>query len=68
MVNPTGGAAVGIAASAQVVINASDNAYGVYQFNDTAFSILAKETGDVGYSSVFLKVRTFHWLLDKPHL
>ena len=56
LVNPTGGAAVGVAGTVVVSINASDNAYGVYQFADDALQVMAQETGDVGYKSVFLRV------------
>lgn len=56
LINPTGGAALGMAASVLVTINASDNAFGVYQFADDSLTISAQETGDVGYSSAFLKV------------
>ena len=56
LVNPTGGAAVGVAGTIIVSINASDNAYGVYQFADDALQVMAQETGDVGYKSVFLRV------------
>ncbi|XP_076465116.1 adhesion G-protein coupled receptor V1-like isoform X2 [Babylonia areolata] len=56
LANPTGGAAVGEAGSVMVVINASDNAYGVYQFADNSLQVLGQETGDRSYKSVFLKV------------
>lgn len=64
LVNPTGGAALGVANSIMVTINASDNAFGVYQFADDSLVVMAQETGDLGYKSVFLKVRGCCCLAD----
>ena len=63
--NPTGGAAVGVASSVMVTINASDNAFGVYQFADSSLTVMAQETGDVGYKSVFLKVKACYCVVHE---
>lgn len=56
LINPTGGAALGVAKSVMVTINASDNAFGTYQFADESLVTMAQEAGDVGYTLAVLRV------------
>ncbi|KAL8615958.1 hypothetical protein ACOMHN_034634 [Nucella lapillus] len=56
LVNPTGGAALGKAGSVMVIVNASDRAYGVYQFADSSLQVPVEEKGDISYQPVLLKV------------
>ncbi|KAJ8304144.1 hypothetical protein KUTeg_017727 [Tegillarca granosa] len=56
LLNPTGGATTGIGSKIDVVIDSSDGAYGVFQFEDSSLNVVAQELGDSGYNSVFLNV------------
>lgn len=59
LMNPTGGAAVGVGARVTVVIDYSDGAYGLFQFADESRNVSTPEVGDVGFSTVTLQVRVF---------
>ena len=56
LANPRAGAAVGPGSRAVVTIDASDGAYGIYQFADSALNTSAKETGDAGFNTVMIEV------------
>ena len=56
LLNPTAGAEVGVGATISVVINPSDNAFGVFQFADSSLAVQSNETGDTGYNNVSLQV------------
>ncbi|XP_060082724.1 adhesion G-protein coupled receptor V1-like [Ylistrum balloti] len=56
LLNPTGGAAVGIASSITVTINHSDGAFGVFEFGPTSLNVETDEIGDSGFSTVILQV------------
>ena len=57
LVNPTGGAALGVGSVITVTIDYSDGAFGIYQFGEMTLNVQAQEMGDVGYSTVILQVR-----------
>ncbi|KAL3865784.1 hypothetical protein ACJMK2_043139 [Sinanodonta woodiana] len=56
LVNPGGGATLGVGSVVTVVINSSDGAYGIFQFADSSLGVQAEETGDSGYNLVNLQV------------
>ncbi|XP_041376199.1 adhesion G-protein coupled receptor V1-like [Gigantopelta aegis] len=56
LANPRFGAAVGLGSRATITIDASDGAYGIYQFAESALNTSAQETGDVGYNPAKIEV------------
>ncbi|XP_055956200.1 adhesion G-protein coupled receptor V1 [Patella vulgata] len=56
LVNPQGGAAVGLGAMLTVVIDSSDGAFGIYRFADNSLVKKVQEEGDLGFNSVYLEV------------
>ncbi|ESP05659.1 hypothetical protein LOTGIDRAFT_102713, partial [Lottia gigantea] len=56
LVNPQGGAAIGVGGRLKVTIKPSDGAFGIYRFSDSALQIIADEEGDLGFNSVFFEV------------
>ena len=55
LVNPTGGAALGLGSTVKVTISASDDAYGVIQFDRVSLTTLAVED-DNDAGSIVLSV------------
>ncbi|XP_048257204.1 adhesion G-protein coupled receptor V1-like isoform X2 [Haliotis rufescens] len=56
LVNPGGGASVGPGSTVNVIIGASDGAFGIYQFANDSLAVQAQETGDIGFNSISLNV------------
>lgn len=56
LLNPSGGAALGIGSAVTVVINHSDGAFGIFQFSASSLGVQATETGNSGYNTVPLQV------------
>ncbi|XP_069137444.1 adhesion G-protein coupled receptor V1-like isoform X2 [Argopecten irradians] len=56
LLNPTGGAAVGVASSITVIIDHSDGAFGVFEFGPSSLNVETDEIGDSGYSTVILQI------------
>lgn len=56
LLNPSGGAALGVGSEVNVVIEHSDGAFGIFQFKETARQVEAVEMGDSGYNIVLLQV------------
>ena len=60
LLNPSGGAALGLGSNVTVIINHSDGAFGVFQFAEASLGVQAVESGEaeqsVGYSTTRLKV------------
>lgn len=64
LINPSGGAALGPASKVNVTIQASDGAFGIFQFDDTSLSVRGTEDGDEGFNIVSLQVdetNTYPW-------
>lgn len=58
LMNPSGGAVLGVASVVTVMIEHSDGAFGIFQIADLYRGLQADETGDSDYNIVTLKVRT----------
>lgn len=56
LLNPTGGAAIGVASSIAVTIDHSDGAFGVFEFGTTSLNMETDEIGDSGFSTVIFQV------------
>ncbi|KAL4228132.1 hypothetical protein ACF0H5_013567 [Mactra antiquata] len=56
LMNPSGGAALGVASAVTVMIEHSDGAFGIFQFQDMYRGLQADETGDSSYNIVPLKI------------
>ena len=56
LVNPTGGAELGAGAQAIVTIEASDGAFGVFQFAESSLNVAGNEGGDDGFNVIPLQV------------
>ncbi|CAH1797156.1 unnamed protein product [Owenia fusiformis] len=56
LVNPTGGADIGLGSTITVTISHSDNAYGVFMFTGDSLNVMASEVGDMDYSLVNLTI------------
>ena len=60
LLNPSGGAALGIGSAVTVVIDHSDGAFGVFQFDPLYRGLQVEELGDSGYNTILIKVKTYH--------
>ena len=60
LMNPGGGAAIGKASIINVIIQHSDQAYGMFQFDDQSLTVNVKEMGNAGYTPMNLRVREMH--------
>ena len=61
LLNPSGGAEVGIGSTIEISIQHSDQAYGVFQFESQSLEVTAMENSDSGFDIADLKViRVFH--------
>lgn len=56
LVNPMGGAVLGLGSSVAVTIQASDGAFGVFQFANSSVNIRGSEDGDGGFNIIVLQV------------
>jgi hypothetical protein len=56
LLNPSGGAQLGIGSEIVVVIEHSDGAFGVFQFKENSRQIRAQEMGDSSSNIVVLQV------------
>ena len=56
LINPSNGAALGPGAVAEVTIQPSDGAFGVFQFADSSLNIYAQEEHDESFNVVRLQV------------
>ena len=50
LLNPSGGAALGLGSTVTVIINPSDGAFGVFQFAQSSLGVQAVESGEAGQS------------------
>ena len=56
LLNPSGGAEVGIGSTIEISIQHSDQAYGVFQFEWQSLEVTAMENSDSGFDIADLKV------------
>ncbi|XP_014663002.1 PREDICTED: G-protein coupled receptor 98-like [Priapulus caudatus] len=56
LLNPTGGAQIGVGSTIKVIIASSDDAYGMFQFADTSLSVQGQELTDIGSTPIHLTV------------
>ena len=56
LLNPSGGAAIGVGSAITVVIEHSDGAFGIFQFRDSSRGVQVEEQGDGGFNTVTLEV------------
>lgn len=64
LINPTGGAALGVGSTITVTISHSDDAYGVMQFDHASLTKLATEEEDTA-TSIELNVGR-DWIIEMP--
>ncbi len=56
LLNPSGGAEVGIGSVIEITIQHSDQAFGVFQFHPASLNVVTQENSDSGFQIVHLKV------------
>ena len=56
LLNPSAGAEVGIGSTIEIIIQHSDQAYGVFQFDTQSLEVTAVEDSDSGFDVANLKV------------
>ncbi len=57
LLNPSGGAEVGVASTIEILIQHSDQAFGVFQFDVMSLDVTVSESSDSGYDVVELEVK-----------
>ena len=56
LLNPSGGAALGVGSTVTVMIDHSDGAFGVFQFAENSLGVQAVESGDTSYTVTLIQV------------